>query len=247
MLRDVRIQNTVEGKPIEVRHKSGATLNEIGKLIDDAANKDIGDIIIVGGTRETIDNVPMDKIKEDLASLLEKAKTVTPHITVSSVIPRMKRPDQEQLATANGILRDACSKLAVKCVDQSGNFTFSNGDVDAAAFQKDGLHLSESGVSRLLTNLSLPPNQRKQQQQQQQQRQDGSKRSMDLDKGREALSDNGWKTVERKRHTRQRRTPGQCAKCGENNHVTAKCRHRQEVQCRQCGQWGHKEKHHTRE
>ena len=209
MLRDVRIQNTVEGKPIEVRHKSGATLNEIGKLIDDAANKDIGDIIIVGGTRETIDNVPMDKIKEDLASLLEKAKTVTPHITVSSVIPRMKRPDQEQLATANGILRDACSKLAVKCVDQSGNFTFSNGDVDAAAFQKDGLHLSESGVSRLLTNLSLPPNQRKQQQQQQQQqRQDGSKRSMDLDKGREALSDNGWKTVERKRHTRQRRTPG---------------------------------------
>ena len=38
---------------------------------------------------------------------------------------------------------------------------------------------------------------------------------------------------------------GQCAKCGESNHVTARCKHRQEVQCWHCGQYGHKEKHHT--
>ena len=38
---------------------------------------------------------------------------------------------------------------------------------------------------------------------------------------------------------------GQCAKCGESNHVTARCRHRDKVQCRVCGSRGHKEKHHT--
>ena len=42
------------------------------------------------------------------------------------------------------------------------------------------------------------------------------------------------------RSNRQRRTSGQCAKCGETNHVTTRCKHPQEVQCRQCGLWGTK-------
>ena len=42
-----------------------------------------------------------------------------------------------------------------------------------------------------------------------------------------------------------RHSMGQCAKCGETNHVTARCRHRDKVQCRVCGSRGHKEKHHT--
>ena len=33
--------------------------------------------------------------------------------------------------------------------------------------------------------------------------------------------DNEWRVVSRRRSTQDRRTPGQCVKCGETNHVTA--------------------------
>ena len=45
---------------------------------------------------------------------------------------------------------------------------------------------------------------------------------------------------------RHRHSIGKCANCSETNHVTANCKHHQKVQCRQCGERGHKEKHHTR-
>ena len=54
-----------------------------------------------------------------------------------------------------------------------------------------------------------------------------------------------WFVVDRR--SAARHTMGQCAKCGETNHVTARCRHRDKVQCRVCGKRGHKEKHHTSE
>ena len=52
-----------------------------------------------------------------------------------------------------------------------------------------------------------------------------------------------WFVVDRRSVARH--SMGQCAKCGETNHVTARCRHRDKVQCHVCGNRGHKEKHHT--
>ena len=51
-------------------------------------------------------------------------------------------------------------------VDNDVNFTFRNGAVDVAAFQRDGIHLSESGTERLLRSLDLTkqPARRKQRQ-----------------------------------------------------------------------------------
>ena len=52
--------------------------------------------------------------------------------------------------------------------------------------------------------------------------------------------DASWFVVNRRSSVRQ------CAaKCGETNHVTAVCRHSDNVQCRVCGKRGHKEKHHA--
>ena len=56
--------------------------------------------------------------------------------------------------------------------------------------------------------------------------------------------DNEWRVVSRRRLTQDRRTPGQCAKCGETNHVTARCKHAEHVQWRRCGKLGHNDKHH---
>ena len=58
--------------------------------------------------------------------------------------------------------------------------------------------------------------------------------------------DDDWEFVERsRRHSHPRHSTGQCAKCGEENHVTARCRHARRVQCRACGELGHKDRYHT--
>ena len=46
-------------------------------------------------------------------------------------------------------------------------------------------------------------------------------------------SDHEWCVNERR--NRHRHSIGKCANCSETNHVTANCKHHQEVQCRQCG------------
>ena len=159
LLRDVRVDKTSSGNPIKIRRKSGATLADIEQMIDDAAK-----------THETTSDVSAANIKENIAQLLRKAKTLTTTITVSSVLPSKRRANPDRRADVNMKMKEACNEIDVKFVDNDANFTFRNGAADDAAFQRDGLHLSESGVGRLLLNLSLPeqpPKQNKRQHQQQ--------------------------------------------------------------------------------
>ena len=171
LLRDVHVDKTSSGNPIKIRRKSGATLADIEQMIDDAANTEtIDEIFIVAGTHETTSDVSAANIKENIAQLLRKAKTVTPTITVSSVLPSKRPANPDRRAEVNMKVKEACNEVDVKFIDNDANFTFRNGAADDAAFQRDGLHLSESGVGRLLLNLSLPeqpPKQHKRQHQQQ--------------------------------------------------------------------------------
>jgi lysophospholipase L1-like esterase len=157
LLRDVRVDKTSSGNPIKIRRKSGATLADIQQMIDDAAKTEtIDEIFIVGGTHERTSDVSSANIKENVAQLLRKAKTLTPTITVSSVLPSKRRANPDRRADVNMKMKETCNEVDVKFVDNDANFTFRNGAADDAAFQRDGLHLSESGVGRLLLNLSLP-------------------------------------------------------------------------------------------
>ena len=136
-----------------------------------------------------------------------------------------------RLDDVNRQLSAAWDDVDVAFIDNDANFTFRNGVVDTSAFHADGLHLSASGLNRLLSNLSLP--EQKPIDKSQQLRQPSSQRASNRGV-RNTRANNEWRVVERS--NRQRRTSGQCAKCGETNHVTARCTHPQEVQCRQCGQ-----------
>ena len=157
LLRDVRVDKTSSGNPIKIQRKSGATLADIEQMINDAAKTEtIDEIFIVGGTHETTSDVSAANIKENIAQLLRKAKTLTPTITVSSVLPSKRRANPDRRADVNMKMKEACNEVDVKFVDNDANFTFRNGAADDTAFQRDGLHLSESGVGRLLLKLSLP-------------------------------------------------------------------------------------------
>ena len=245
LLRDVRVDKTSSGNPIKIRRKSGATLADIEQMIDDASKTEtIDDIFVVGGTHETTSDVSVANIKENIAQLLRRAKTLTPTITMSSVLPSKRRANPDRRADVNMKVKKACNEVDVKFVDNDANFTFRNGAADDAAFQRDGLHLSESGVGRLLLNLSLPeqPPKHNKRQHQQQHRYVSNATNHDRLPNARVAPDGKWTVV--KRRTRQ--SMGKCDKCSETNHVTATCKHRDKVLCRQCGERGHKEKHHSR-
>ena len=265
LLRDV---SAVGNDTIAVRRKSGATLEDIGDMIEEvrhADNLDVRKIVIVGGTREIMGNVPTQEIKENMELIVQKAKSVTPSITLSSVLPCSKGENAEQLAEVNSAIKQVCDDMNVIFVDHESNLTFRNGDVDTSAFQADGIYLSASGVDRVLSNLSTPKHTSRKtvkrqrhastrrsairiveraqtinrdprpanEKQQQQQRQRNVRRSTDRDVTQEPTrddmhrDDNEWRVVSRRRSTQDRRTPAQSAKCGQTNHVTARCKHAQ--------------------
>ena len=66
-----------------------------------------------------------------------------------------EHPELRTLGDLNTKVRSTCVDHDVLFVDNDVNFTFMNGTVDDAAFQRDGIHLSESGTDRLLRHLNL--------------------------------------------------------------------------------------------
>ena len=136
-----------------------SAFDAIGSMIDDAATEDrIKEIIIVAGTHEMTEDIPVEQIQVDFEVLLRKAKAVTSEITVSSVLPviRDNAIKHGRLIEVNERLKATCDELEVKFVDNDANFTFRNGMVDFATLDRDETHLSQSGTERLMLNLSLP-------------------------------------------------------------------------------------------
>ena len=93
---DIRGASTREDVPprgavrqtLTIEPTSGAILADIEQMIDDAANTEtIDEIVIDRGTHETTSEVSVANIKENISQLLRNAKTVKPTITVRSVLP----------------------------------------------------------------------------------------------------------------------------------------------------------------
>ena len=143
LLRDVHADKTNDGNLIKIRRLSGASFDEIGAMIDDAATEDHPkQIIILAGTHEMTEDVPTEKIQVDFKALLRKAQAVTSEITVSSVLPVNKGNGVYlgRLIEVNDQLKYTCDEMDVKFVDNDTNFTFRNGTVDFTTLNRDGIH-----------------------------------------------------------------------------------------------------------
>ena len=70
-LRDVHFDGPDNRSQIRVVKKSGATFKEIEQMIDEAANKPpINEIVIVGGTTETMGDPTADDVRNEVSRLL---------------------------------------------------------------------------------------------------------------------------------------------------------------------------------
>ena len=85
---------------------------------------------------------------------------------MSSILPSKNTPNSERLSDLNTKVISTCVDHDVLFADNDVNFTFGIRAVNDAAFQRDGIHPSDSGTDRLLRNLDLPkqPVRRKQRQ-----------------------------------------------------------------------------------
>ena len=143
LLRDVHADKTNDRNPIKIRRLSGASFDEIGSMIDDAATEDhLKQIIILAGTHEMTEDVPTENIQVDFKALLRKAQAVTSEITVSSVLPVIKGNaiNLGRLIEVNDQLKSTCDEMDVKFVDNDTNFTFRNGTVEFTTLNRDGTH-----------------------------------------------------------------------------------------------------------
>lgn len=155
----------------------------------------------------------------------------------------------------NTLLSSLCSEHGIQIVDMDKFFCNTDGHPILRYYKTDKIHLSRSGIRRLLdsiektcSNTSLVDNYEHcafgravgKQNTHNPSSQSGFK---DQDQR------SGWqRTHQRVQQRNQRiiRLSGQnrtqnCVKCGESNHSTFDCKHKEQIMCHSCGFYGHKQ------
>ncbi len=242
LLGDYSPLSTSDGRPAQLQLQQGATPRDMASNLNDKRlSPDVQDIIVVCGQPRI--SVPLDTYKQELGSLLNSVAATGKPATVSS-IPPMSVAGMPKIAEMNSVAATECERLGVKFVDHDTNFVFRDGTRDESCFMKNESKLSASGTQRLLSNLSLCSNTVD--------RADAHpvrRNASHSNRARRPTTPNVTNSATRsQQHTGYkpyRPTSGQCSKCGEDNHVTKRCRHKGKVTCHTCKGEGHKSKHHT--
>ena len=113
-------------------------------------------ITIVGGTNDIATNMCIEKVTENLSNLLKIAKTKSDCVSISSIPPRLDcKVTEQRLCNMNERLRVLVDTFNAKFINHDVNFRFMNEIPDESLLLADGVHLSATGVSRLLNNLNL--------------------------------------------------------------------------------------------
>lgn len=141
----------------------------------------------------------------------------------------------------NQVIHRLCQEHSLTMVDVNKAFHDKQGKVIERYYDGDLIHLSTSGVKRLLGEIDREINivenfdncsfNRRYQ-----------KRGR-VQKGSSQSSANGPRRRRRptlNRVTNSSNTRVACYKCGETNHETIQCRHKEQLKCHDCGYFGHK-------
>ena len=145
----------------------------------------------------------------------------------------------------NDIIKSLTQHYGISLIDQNKAFHDRDGNIITGYCDTDYIYLSSSGVKRLLGTMNKEvtivkdfakcaygrrqrnrPQQQRQVPQQQHQQQPYAGRNRTV-QGRQ--KDNG-----------NNECVNLCYKCGESNHNTNSCRHKQQLKCFHCGYFGHK-------
>lgn len=147
------VDPTIDG--FTVNSHGGAKFVDVKKRLKNIKGKKYKDITIVCGTVDSSTKKPVDKIVDECKQMLIEAKSKADHVTLSSILPRTDdRGDMNKIDTLNQLIMIEANNNGVTFINNDENFRYRNDSPDESLLF-DGLHLTESGVNRLLSNLNL--------------------------------------------------------------------------------------------
>ena len=140
---------------ITIACRKGAKIHDLTKKLKKDKRK-YSQITIVCGTNDIATKANVEKIGSKFNDLLQIARKRCKSITVSSIPPRLDdRVTEQKLKDVNRCLETKTKQVNANFVDNDLNFRFMSDIPDTSLLQMDGLHLSLTGVNRLLHNLAL--------------------------------------------------------------------------------------------
>ena len=230
LIRGVDDATTRDGRPVIIKKHSGAKYSDLTRALDEVEDDSISSIVVVAGTREVDSDVSLDSVKGDITSLITKAKQRFTEVSLSSVLPRVDRDVEDRQKLVNNVVSEACTELEVTYINNDDNFLFRNGTADTSSFQKDGVHLSAQGTTKLMTNLKLNPVSR-------------SSQSTVVRQHQPRLNQRMQRSYsEVVRNKSSLRSQARCWFCAEPGHTKEQCGHGKKIQCNRCKRFGHKSK-----
>lgn len=222
---------------------SGATVETVLDQLSLFDLKNLTSIVISVGGNDLSKGSNVEYIEEKFDQLLLYIKKISPDckVAICTVCPRQDCDVTE----LNGILRSLSEEYCLQVVDMEKHFCDSDGIPVLRYYSKDKIHLSKSGIRRLLDamekscdSLVLVENF--------EQCVFGGRHSakhnvQHNNRKHSVLSHHRREQIPSSRNFLANSKSQGCVKCGESNHSTFDCKHKDQIQCYSCGYFGHKQ------
>ena len=220
---------------------SGANVETVHEKISVYNLRNFTNVVIYVGGNDVANGSQIECVENKYDELLQYIKSANGDINITlCMLCPCRDADVREL---NDIIKTLGVEYSAHVVETE-NYFCTNGNPGMRYYNNDQIHLSKSGIRRLLDCIEK------------------SNKRISLVQNYESCSYNGRtpaKNSENKRqgsagaqNQRQKSKPhvsgGQnrvtntrCVKCGENNHSTFQCRHKTQIKCHDCGYLGHKQ------
>ena len=230
------LKNTVHCNGI-----SGATVETVREKLAVYDLKNFVDVVIYVGGNDISNGSSVEFVESKYDQLLQYLKGANDEITITicTVCPRR----DADVTDLNDILKTLGEEYNAHVVEVEDYFC-TDGHPVKRYFSNDQIHLSRSGIRRLLDcieksteRISLVDNYES----------CSYGRSPVKNKDNRRRRDNRAESQQQKTRNlhasggRDRRTNTSCVKCGETNHPTFQCKHKTQIKCHDCGFLGHKQ------
>lgn len=213
-------------------HKNGipgGTIDSVMREIRIFDLQHFSNIIIYIGGNDAARGTDIEYFEEKYEQLLSYIKQRNGQCSVH-LMNCCPRGDTSTSMT-NEVIHRLSEYHHVDVIDTDHAFHDKYGEVINRYYSSDSIHLSQSGIKRLLGTLGKKLQIVQNFEQCTFTKSSRNRQSVPLPRTRISLN---------KRNGSQHKVSASCTKCGETNHATRQCRHPAQIRCHQCGFYGHK-------